>query len=270
MNSNARVLGAEAMATAVFMIGGLGAAVLGGAAANSPLGIAIAWGISLIAVSHAIGHISGCHVNPAVTLAMVITRKITAARAVFYLFGQIIGALLGGLVVWGIANGVEGWSARHSFAANGWGRWSPGGFGLGSVMMIEIVLTAIWVFVVLCTSGRAFSPGARGLSAGIVVMMISLVSTTVDGASANPVRSLASAVFAGGDALKQLWGFIVFPLIGAIVGVVAWLAVDSATLEDTMLDSQVTRQIRDVADAVGDRAVGMVEGAVDSTDTPNS
>ncbi len=263
MTSNSRVLGAEAMATAVLMIGGLGAAVLGKESAIGLLGIALAWGLSLVAVSHAIGNISGCHVNPAVTLAMVLTRKITPARAVFYILGQIIGAMIGALVVWGIASGVDGWSARHNFSANGWGKWSPGGFGLGSVMMIEIILAAIWVFVVLCTAGRAFSPGARGLSVGLVLIVVNLVSSRVDRASANPVRSLASAVFSGGDALKQLWGFIVFPLVGAAVGVVAWLAVDSATLEETMLDSDVTRKIRDIADGVSDRAVGLVEDAVD-------
>ena len=264
MTSNSRVLGAEAMATAVLMIGGLGAAVLGGSAIQV-LGIALAWGLTFTAVAHAIGNISGCHVNPAVTLAMVISRKLTPARALFYVIGQVIGALLGGLVVWGIASGVEGWSARHAFAANGWGDsgGSPGGYGLGSVMMLEIILTAIWVFVALCTSGRAFSPGARGLSIGMTLVMINLVSTTVDNASANPVRSLASAVFAGSDALKQLWGFIVFPLIGAVVGVVAWLAVDTATLEETMLDSDATRKIRDLADGVGDRAIGVVEDVVD-------
>ncbi len=262
MISNSRLLAAEAMATAVLTVGGLGAAVLGGPAIG-PLGIALAWGLTLVAVSYALGNISGCHVNPAVTLAMVITRKITATRAVFYVIGQLLGALIGALIVWGIASGVEGWSARHSFAANGWGKFSPGGFGLGSVMMIEIVLSAIWVFVALCAAGRAYSPGARGLSAGITLIVINLVSTTVDNASANPVRSLASAVFAGSDALKQVWGFIVFPLVGAMVGVVAWLAVDTATLEDTMLDSEVTRKIRDVADGVGDVAVGVIHDAVD-------
>lgn len=263
MTSNARVLGAEALATAVVMIGGLGAAVFAGSGTIGVLGIALAFGLTMIAASHAVGHISGCQINPAVTLAMVLTRKMTAARAVFYWIGQVLGAVIGALIVWGIAGGVEGWSSKNDFAANGWDRWSPGGFGMGSVMMIEVVLTAIWVFVALSTSGRGVSPGARGTAVGLTVAMIHLVSTTVDNGSANPVRSLASAIFSGSEALKQLWLFIVFPLIGAIVGVVAWLAVDPATLESTMLDNDVTRKIRDAADAVGDRAVAAVEDAVD-------
>ena len=262
MNNDARVLGAEALASAILMIGGLGTMVLSGSAVGV-VGWALAFGLSFVAVSHAVGNVSGCHVNPAVTLAMVLTRKLTFARAVFYWIGQVLGAVLGALVVWGIGRGSDTFHAGHHFAANGWGRWSPGGYGLGSVMIIEIVLTAIWVFVALSTAGRGFSPGARGVSIGATLVMIQLVSTTVDNGSANPTRSLAAAIFDGSSALKQVWVFVLFPLIGTIVAVVAWLAIDPATLEDTMLDSQLTRTIRDAADSVGDAAIGVVEDVVD-------
>jgi aquaporin Z len=232
--SNARVFAAELIGTAVLMIGGVGAAVLAGSRIDA-LGIAIAFGLSLLVMAYAIGHVSGCHINPAVTLAMVLTRKLGLARAVYYWIGQIVGAAVGGAVVYAIANNVETFSATNNFAQNGWGSHSAGGYGFGAAMFTEIVFTGLLVFVVLSSTNKRFPAALGGLAAGLTFAIIYLVTQTVDGGSANPARSFGSAIFAGSDALSQLWLFIVFPLVGSAVGALVWLMVDEARLEDTML-----------------------------------
>jgi aquaporin Z len=194
------------------------------------LGVALAFGLSLLAMAYAIGNISGCHINPAVTIGMLIGRKIKAGLVPFYVAGQLAGAALGGLVIWAIADGA----ARpfdpnvRNFAVNGWGNLSPGGFNFGAMLVSEIVMTAILVFVVLSTTHRKFSPAAGGLAIGLTLTLIHLISIPIDNTSVNPARSFAMAIFAGGDALEQLWAFVVFPLAGALIGAAAWWAVDDS------------------------------------------
>jgi len=156
-------------------------------------------------------------------------------------------------VIYGIASGRDGWE-RGPFAANGWDR--DGLSGLGATIVVEIVFTALLVFVVLSTTGRRFAPGFGGLTAGITLTVIHLVTIPVDNTSVNPARSIATALFADAspNALGQLWAFIVFPLIGSVVGVFVWLLIDEATLESTILDSDVLRRTRDVVDDLVDDA----------------
>lgn len=226
-----RIAGAEAVGTAVLMIGGPGSAILA-ADKIGILGVSFAFGFALLIMAYAIGPVSGCHVNPAVTLAMVLTKKVKASLLPFYWAGQLAGAALGGLIIYSVANGLEGWD-KGTFASNGWGKLSPSGYGLGAVIVIEVVLTALLVFVVLMATTKGFAPGFGGLAVGLTLTLIHLISIPVDNTSVNPARSFGSAIFGGSEPLKQLWAFVVFPLIGAIVGTLVWIGVDDSTLEDT-------------------------------------
>ena len=151
--SNSRVFAAEVVGTAVLMLGGPGSAILAGDRIGT-LGIAFAFGFSLLVMAYAIGHVTGCNINPAVTLGMVLTRKLTWAQAVFYWVGQFVGAAIGGLVIYAIANNIEGFSSKNNFAANGWDQYSPGGYGVVAAMFVEVVFTALLVYVVLATTSR--------------------------------------------------------------------------------------------------------------------
>lgn len=264
VQTNSRILAAEAVGTAVLVIGGIGSAVLG--TGIGTLGVALAFGLSLVVMGYTIGHISGCHVNPAVTLAMLITRKIPAGSAVFYFLGQVIGAAIGSCVVFGIASGLDDFDSFGYFAQNGWGDWSPGGYGLGSTIVVEIVFTALLVVVALSIGHRHFAAGAGGLTIGLTYAVIHLVTIPVDNTGVNPARSLAAAIFSDSDAWLQLWAFILFPLVGAIVGVFVWLMIDDTRLEETMAFNPALAQARDIATNAVDEVVDGIEDVTDGRD----
>jgi aquaporin Z len=270
MQNNARIFGAEALGTAVLMMGGPGTAILMPDNGAKQLAVSLAFGFSLLIMAYVIGPICGCHINPAVTLGMWLARKVNGAHAFFAVLGQILGAAIGGFVIWGIARGSDTFE-RGGFASNGFDEHSPGGFGLGSAIVVEIVFTALLVVVVLFTTTRKFSIGFGGLVAGLTLALIHLVTIPVDNTSVNPARSFGAAIFADGnsEALEQLWVFIVFPLIGAVVGVFLWLMIDDSTLEDTLLDAAPLRAIRDVADHAIDDAVDEATGLSTEHDPPS-
>ncbi|MDQ3390694.1 MAG: aquaporin [Actinomycetota bacterium] len=250
-SEHGHILAAEFIGTSVLVMGGPGAAILAGPQIGL-LGISLAFGISVIAMAYVIGPVSGCHINPAVTLAMLMTRKVSTRQAVFSWIGQVLGGIFGAAVIYGIASGRDGFE-RGGFASNGWDRDSFS--GLGSTMVVEIVFTALFVVIVLATTSRRFAPGMGGLVAGLTLTLIHLVTIPVDNTSVNPARSLATAIFADTDpnALGQLWAFIVFPLLGSLVGVIVWLLIDQDFgLEDTMLDNEPFRDTRDAADNLVD------------------
>lgn len=265
VQNNSRILAAEAVGTAVLVIGGIGSAVIGTGIGS--LGVALAFGLSLVVLGYTIGHISGCHVNPAVTLAMLITRKIPTGSAAFYFLGQLIGAVVGACVVFGIASGVDDFDSFGYFAQNGWGEWSPGGYGLGATIVVEIVFTALLVVVALSIGHRHFAAGAGGLTVGLTYAVIHLVTIPVDHTGVNPARSFAAALFAGGDAWIQLWAFILFPLVGAIIGVFVWLMLDDTRLEATMAFVPALAQARDLATSAVDEVVDGIEDITDSDDS---
>lgn len=247
-----RVLVAEAIGTFVLVIGGPGTAVLatGGffeAGTVGVLGVSLAFGLSLLAMAYAIGNISGCHINPAVTVGLWAARKIDAAMVPVYVVGQLAGAAVGGFAIWMIATGAPGDfdPDATNFAVNGWADLSPGGFGFGAMLVTEIVMTAVLVFVVLSTTHRRFSPAAGGLAVGLTLTLIHLISIPVDNTSVNPARSFAMAIFAGGDALEQLWAFVVFPVIGAALGALAWWAIDDSRTETEVLGPVKVVDVRD-------------------------
>jgi aquaporin Z len=245
VRSYAPIAAAEFVGTAVLIMLGPGAAIL--APDVGIIGIALAFGFALLIMAYVIGPISGCHINPAVTLGMLLTNKIRVRQAVYAWIAQVLGGIFGAVVIYGIASGRDGWE-RGGFASNGWDR--DGYSGLGAAIVVEIVFTALLVFVILTTTGRRFAPGFGGLTIGITLAVIHLVTIPVDGTSVNPARSIATAIFAdtSPSALSQLWVFIIFPLIGAVVGVFVWLLVDEATLESTMLDTDMLRKTRDTLD----------------------
>lgn len=248
--SHAPIVAAEFIGTAVLVMLGPGSAIL--APEIGQVGVALSFGFALLIMAYVIGPISGCHINPAVTLAMWLTRKVQLRQAVFSWIAQVLGGIFGAAVIFGIASGRDGWE-RGGFASNGWDR--DGFSGLGSAIVVEIVFTALLVLVVLASTGRRFAPGFGGLTVGITLAVIHLVTIPVDNTSVNPARSIATAIFAdtSPSALGQLWAFIVFPLIGAVVGVFVWLLVDEATLESTRLDTDMLRQVRDtIDDAIDD------------------
>lgn len=270
MQNNARILGAEALGTAVLMMGGPGTAILMPPGEAKVLTVALAFGFSLLIMAYVIGPISGCHINPAVTLAMWLTRKVNSAHAFFAVIGQILGAAIGGFVIWGIARGHDGFD-RGSFASNGFDDHSPGGYGLGSAIVVEVIFTAVLVLVVLFTTTRKFSIGFGGIVAGLTLALIHMITIPIDNTSVNPARSFGAAIFADfdSDALEQLWVFILFPLVGAALGVFLWLMLDDSRLEDTLLDAGPLRAVRDAADHALDVAVDTATGLSSEPDPPS-
>ena len=268
VQDNGRIFAAETVGTAVLIIGGPGTAILAANAVGNTVGIALGFGVAVLIMTYVIGPISGCQINPAVTLAMFLSRKITGAHAVFAVLGQIIGGIGGAAIVYGIASGQDDYQ-RGLFAANVW-TYQGQFFGLGSTIVVEVVFSALLVMVMLfftADDGR-LAPGVGGAIAGLTVMLIYLVTIPVDNGGANPIRSLATALFAdtSTDALQQLWAFIVFPLIGAVIGVVLYLMLTDERLEDTLLaEVPGLSEVRDVLEHGADGAVGGVEKTLDVT-----
>ncbi|MCI0574242.1 MAG: aquaporin Z [Myxococcaceae bacterium] len=212
-----RIFLAESIGTAVLVLGGVGTAVLAGARVG-PLGVALAFGLSLLALAYTIGPISGCHVNPAVSLGMTLAGKLPASRLGLYWVAQLLGAAIGAGLLYLVAKGAPGFSAAASgFGANGYGAHSPGGYGLFSVGLAEILMTAAFVWVVLGTTQKGFPTGFAGIAAGLMLTLVHLISIPVSNTSVNPARSFGAALFQGGWGLRQLWAFFVFPLIGGVI-----------------------------------------------------
>jgi aquaporin Z len=192
--------------------------------------VAFAFGLALLAMAYTIGHVSGCHINPAVTLGFVVGRKMSVLQASYYWLAQFLGAAVGGLLVYVICERGD-LDQTGVFAANGWGDKIGSSFGFGSAVLVEIVFTALLVFVVLSTTTVGYPTGFGGLAAGLTLTMIHLATIPVDNTSVNPARSFGAAIFSGADAMSQLWVFIVFPLAGAVVGVVMWMVVHDTGFE---------------------------------------
>jgi aquaporin Z len=220
MSPTIRLSVAEAFGTAVLVLVGPGTAILA-ADAMGTLGVSLAFGFALLAMAYSIGHVSGCHINPAVTLGFVLSKKLDVQTAVYYWVGQVVGGLIGGLLLYIVTEGGD-LDKTGIFAANGWGDEIGSPFGLGSVIVVEIVFTALLVFVVLSTTTLGYPTGFGGIAAGITLAAIHLATIPVDNTSVNPARSIAVAFFSGGDAVAQLWAFIVWPLVGAALGMLAW------------------------------------------------
>lgn len=224
---NSKVMMAEALGTFILVVGGPGTAVLVPGFEGKALMVSLAFGLSLLVAAYAVGPVSGCHINPAVTVGLAVAKKTAWKDVPTYVAGQILGGVVGGAAVLGIASGKAGFSATvENFAVNGWDAHSPGGYGFGAMVIAEVILTAVLIYVVLSTGHAKFAAGMGGLTAGATLALIHMVSIPVDNTSVNPARSIAMAVFAGGDAVSQLWAFVVFPVLGGILGAVLYAAVN--------------------------------------------
>jgi aquaporin Z len=210
---------AELVGTFVLVFCGVGTAVIAGKHVGN-LGVAFAFGLSLLAMAYAIGPISGCHINPAVTLGLLTGGKIELGEALRYWVAQILGAIAAAGVLLLIVKGRPGGydASVEGLGANGYGAHSPDGFHLGSAFAVEVILTGLLVFTVLAATDRIADVAFAGIPIGLVLTLIHLVSIPVTNTSVNPARSIGPAIFVGGWALEQLWLFIVAPLIGGLLG----------------------------------------------------
>lgn len=211
---------AEFIGTAWLVIGGCGSAIF--AAAYPELGIgfagvALAFGLTVLTMAYAIGHISGCHLNPAVSIGLWAGGRFDTKDLLPYIVAQVLGAIVGAGVIYMVASGKTGFEAG-GFAANGYGVHSPGGYSMTSALITEIVLTFFFLFVILGTTHKNASAGFAGVAIGLALTLIHLISIPITNTSVNPARSTSQALFAdGGWALGQLWLFWVAPIVGALI-----------------------------------------------------
>ncbi len=212
----ARRCAAELIGTALLVFGGVGTAVL--APSVGPVGIALAFGLTLLVLAYAIGPVSGAHVNPAVTLGMAISRRLPFVEALGYIVAQVVGGVAGASLVYAVAENRAGYRLSvDGLGTNGWGSHSSGGYAFTAAAIVEVLLTAILVFTVLAATASASTATVAGIPIGIALVVIHLVAIPIDGTSVNPARSIGPALFVGGDALTQLWLFVVAPLVGAVL-----------------------------------------------------
>ena len=213
---------AELIGTLALVLIGCGSAVIAGKFIGFA-GIAFAFGLTVLAMVYAIGNISGCHINPAVTISMWVAGKTKVKDAIFYIIAQCVGGIIGAGILWAIASGNADFSlAKSGLGQNGYGVHSPAGYSLVACFIAEVVLTALFLFVIFGSTHKDAPKGFAGVSIGFTLVLIHLVGIPITGTSVNPARSLGPAVFVGGDALAQLGVFIVAPIIGGIIAAIIW------------------------------------------------
>jgi aquaporin Z len=240
MGTMGRRLGAEFLGTFWLVLGGCGAAVL---AANfrpetnlgiGLVGVSLAFGLTVLTGAYALGHISGGHFNPAVTIGLWLSRRVETAAVLPYIVVQVLGGIAGAGVLAIIANGVDTFDLKESgFAANGFADHSPGGYNATSAFVVEVVLTAIFVIVILGATARPAPIALGPLAIGLALTLIHLISIPVTNTSVNPARSTGPAVFVGGWAVEQLWMFWVAPILGGLIGALVYRFVAPPVTEST-------------------------------------
>jgi aquaporin Z len=217
-------LAAEFFGTFWLVFCGCGSAVL---AATFPavgiglLGVSLAFGLTVVTMAYAVGRISGGHFNPAVSVGMVVGGRMQAGDFIGYVIAQVVGAIVAAAVLYWIASGQTGWVAG-GFASNGYGDLSPGKYSLTAALLIEVVMTAFFIFIILATTTARAAAGFAPLAIGLTLALIHLVSIPVTNTSVNPARSTGVALFADTAALPQLWAFWVAPIVGAAIGALVW------------------------------------------------
>jgi aquaporin Z len=228
---NMKKYAAELIGTFWLVFAGMGAAVITAGFPNvgiGMLGVALALGLTVMTMAYAIGHISGCHLNPAVTVGLAAGGRFPASDILPYVIAQVVGAIIGAGVLYMIASGTAGFDPAAGFASNGYGEHSPGKYSLAAGFLMEVVMTGMFLFIIMgATHGKA-PAGFAPIAIGLGLTLIHLAAIPVTNASVNPARSTGTAVFAGGWALAQLWMFWVAPLIGGALGgmLYHWLSKD--------------------------------------------
>ncbi len=244
MNSHtmAQRLGAEFLGTFWLVFGGCGAAVL---AAGIPdvgigyLGVALAFGLTVVTMAYAVGHVSGGHFNPAITVGLATGKRFPWRDVPGYVVTQVVAAIVAAAVLWVVASGLDGFSASESgFATNGYGDHSPQGYSLLAVIVVEIVLTCFFLYVILGTTDTRAPKGFAPLAIGLSLTLIHLISIPVSNTSVNPARSTGPAIFAGTEALAQLWVFWLAPIVGGIIAGATYVLLlggeEAAPLEESV------------------------------------
>jgi len=210
-------LTAEFVGTLWLVLGGCGSAVLAGAFPQLGIGFAgvsLAFGLTVVTMAYAIGHVSGCHLNPAVTVGLVTGGRFPTSEAIQYIVAQVLGAIAGAAILYLIASGKAGFELGR-FASNGFGEYSPGKFSMVAALVCEVVMTFMFLVVILGATDKRAPAGFAGLAIGLALVLIHLISIPVTGTSVNPARSTGPALFVGGWAIQQLWLFWLAPLVGA-------------------------------------------------------
>lgn len=224
---------AEFMGTFWLVFGGCGSAVLAAAFPNvgiGLLGVSLAFGLTVLTMAYAIGHISGCHLNPAVSIGLWAGKRFPGSDLLPYIAAQVVGGIAAGAVLYMIASGKAGFSLDSGFASNGYGAHSPGGYSLLAAFVAELVLTFLFLMVILGATDKRAPQGFAPIAIGLMLTLIHLISIPVTNTSVNPARSTGPAVFVGGWALSQLWLFWVAPIVGALLAGLAyqWLGKSDA------------------------------------------
>jgi len=217
--------GAEFFGTFWLVLGGCGSAVLAAAFPEvgiGLLGVSLAFGLTVLTMAFAIGHVSGCHLNPAVSVGLWAGGRFPAKELTPYIISQVLGGLAAGAVLFVIASGKAGFDATAGFASNGYGAHSPGGYGLAAALVCEVVMTMMFLVVILGATDKRAPQGFAPIAIGLCLTLIHLISIPVTNTSVNPARSTGVAFFAGGLAVSQLWLFWVAPIIGAVLGAVVY------------------------------------------------
>jgi len=221
---------AELIGTMCLVLFGCGAAVIsGGSVAGLSglglLGISLAFGLAVVAMAYTIGGISGCHINPAITIAMLVARKISSKDAIGYIVAQIVGAILGAGILFIIASGQENFAiGEWALGSNGWGEGYLGAYTTSAAFFTEAVFTFIFLYVIFNVTSKHGNSQMAGLAIGVTLVLIHIVTIPITGTSVNPARSIGPALFAQGKALSQIWLFILAPLVGAVAAGSVWKA----------------------------------------------
>ncbi len=225
---------AEFFGTFWLTFGGCGSAVLAAGVADVGigwLGVSFAFGLTVLTMAYAIGHISGCHLNPAVSVGLLLGKRFSASELVPYVVSQVVGAIAAAGVLYVIASGASGFTLENGFAANGYGEHSPGNYPLMSALVAEVVLTFFFLMIILGATDRRAPAGFAPVAIGLGLTLIHLIGIPVTNLSVNPARSTGPAVFVGGWAIAQLWLFWVAPIIGAGAAGLVYSAIFSDTDE---------------------------------------
>lgn len=231
---------AEFLGTFWLVLGGCGSAVLAAAIANVGIGyvgVSLAFGLTVLTMAYAIGHISGCHLNPAVTIGLWTGKRFPVSDVIPYIVAQVVGAIAGAGVLYLIASGATGFTTSTGFAANGYGANSPGGYTLTAAITAEVVLTFMFLIVILGSTDKRAPKGLAPIAIGFCLTLIHLISIPVTNTSVNPARSTGPAIFVGGWAIKQLWLFWVAPIVGAAIAGVAYAWLGAGETEPTTTET---------------------------------
>jgi aquaporin Z len=231
MSRQARILVAELIGTMILILGGPGTVIFGQFLGFNigVLGVSFAFGLSLLCAAYLFGHISGCHINPAVTVGMWALKRTDGKDVPAYIVGQILGAALGAFIIWAILETGDNTfpkklsrEALFGVASNGFANHSPSGFAFWAVVITEVVFTALFILVIAGTTRSSAIAGFAGLPIGLMLALVHMITIPIDNTSVNPARSFSTVIFGPSWGWEQLWVFIVFPLIGGLVGALIW------------------------------------------------